>query len=466
MNVRFPVFVLTVVTALGLQPLAAQRPDPTPAGGPLSPSGAATRIEVPYRIRTLDNGLTVILHQDRSAPVVSLNLWYHVGSANERAGRTGLAHLFEHLMFEGSAHVAEGQFDLLLEASGATSNGTTNNDRTTYYIDMPSNALELALYLESDRMTTLLDTMSPERVNGQRDVVKNERRQTYENRPYGLASLELDAMLWPAGHPYSWPTIGHMEDLTAASYDDVVRFFKKYYVPNNASLVIAGDIELERTERLVQKWFGDIPRGAPVDPVAAPPVELAGVKRKTMTDRIRLARLYLAWPTPPQFAPGDAALDATSAILAGGNNSRLYKRLVYDTQMAQDVFAYQASARLGSSFQIIVTAMPGVALSTIQSVIDEELDRLRQQPPEVRELQRVVNQTEASFYRQMERVGSYRGKAEQLNAYHAAGGGPDYFAEDLARFTSLSPSDIQAAVEKWLPTTRRVELMVEPEARR
>jgi zinc protease len=465
MNVRILFCLLTVTIALGLQPLVAQGPQTAASTAPAAAS-SATRIEVPYRLKTLDNGLTLIMHQDRSVPVVSLNLWYHVGSANERAGRTGFAHLFEHLMFEGSGHVAEGQFDVLLEAAGATNNGTTNNDRTTYYIDMPSNALELALYLESDRMATLLDSMSPERVNGQRDVVKNERRQSYENRPYGLASLELDAMIWPAGHPYSWPTIGHMEDLTAASYDDVVAFFKRYYVPNNASLVIAGDIDFERTELLVQKWFGDIPRGAPVEPAVAPPAALAGVNRKTITDRIRLARLYLAWLTPRQFAPGDAALDATSTILAGGRNSRLYKRLVYDTQMAQDVAAYQAAGRLGSSFQIVVTAMPGVPLSTIQGVIDEELERLRQQAPEAHELQRAVNQTEASFYRQTERVGGYMGKAEQLNAYFAAGGGPDFFAEDLARYTSLSPSDIQAAVQRWLPATRRVELSVEPEARR
>jgi zinc protease len=424
------------------------------------------RLEVPYRLLTLENGLTVILHQDRSVPIVSVNLWYHVGSANERRGRTGFAHLFEHLMFEGSGHVREGQFDALLEAAGATNNGTTTNDRTSYYIDMPSNALELALYLESDRMASLLDTMTPAKVDGQRDVVKNERRESYENRPYGLASLELDAMLWPAGHPYSWPTIGNMEDLTAASYDDVAAFFKKYYVPGNASLVVAGDIDFDRTQALVQKWFGDIPRGAPIESVSASPAELTGVTRKTMTDRVRLGRLYLGWLTPRQFAPGDAALDAASSILAGGKNSRLYKRLIYDTQMAQDVSAYQASGVLGSAFQIVATAMPGVPLSAIQAVIDEELARLGREAPELRELQRAVNQTEASFYRQMERVGSYSGKADQLNAYFAAGGGPDFFAEDLARYTALGPSDIQAAVARWLPATRRVELSVEPEERR
>ncbi len=447
--------VLTLTT-----PLVAQTPGPVPQTPP------PAKLQAPYRLFTLDNGLTVILHQDRRVPVVALNLWYHVGSANERPGRTGFAHLFEHLMFEGSKNVPEGQFDALLEAAGATNNGTTSNDRTSYYINMPSNALELALYLESDRMAYLLESMTPERVNGQRDVVKNERRQSYENRPYGIANLELDAMLWPAGHPYSWPTIGHMEDLTAASYDDVVAFFRKYYAPGNASLVIAGDIDVDRTQTLVQKWFGDVPRGEPVEPVSAPKAELTGVTRKTIVDRVRLARMYLGWLTPPQFAPGEAALDVTSSILADGKNSRLYKRLVYDTQMAQDVSAYQAPGALGNSFQLVVTAMPGVDISSIQAIVDEELDRLRREPPSDRELARAVNQIEASFYRQMERVGSYRGKADQMNAYFAAGGGPDFFAEDLARYTSLSPSDVQAAVARWLPAGRRVELTVQPEATR
>src|ERR687898_1295284 len=238
---------------------------------------AQTTLEVRYTHFTLANGLNVILHEDHSVPLVSVNVWYHVGSANERPGRTGFAHLFEHLMFEGSKNVREGEFDTMLEAAGGNNNGSTNNDRTNYVIDVPSNALELALFLESDRMGHLLDTMSPERVNGQRDVVKNERRQSYENRPYGMASLEIDKMLWPPGHPYSWPVIGYMEDLTAASQQDVVEFFQKYYAPNNASLVIAGDIDLDRTRALVEKWFGGFPRGAFVEPIAPPPALLTQV---------------------------------------------------------------------------------------------------------------------------------------------------------------------------------------------
>jgi zinc protease len=257
-----------------------------------------------------------------------------------------------------------------------------------------------------------------------------------------------------------------MADLTAATQQDVVDFFKKYYVPSNASLVIAGDIDLERTPALVEKWFGELPAAPPVEPVAPPPALLTSVKRQTLTDRVTLPRLYLAWLTPRLYAPGDSALDVASSVLAGGKNSRLYKRLVYDTQIAQDVSAFQQSAALGSSFVIMATARPGKTIKEIQVAIDEELNRLRREPPSSREVQRAINQTEASFYRAMERVGGYSGKADRLNAYYAAGGGPDYFAEDLARYTSLSPSDVQSAVVNWLPADRRVELIVQPEAKR
>jgi zinc protease len=459
---------LALLVVLTVAPLAAQSTSaPTPAASSsTSASTAPLLLEVPYRQFRLANGLNVILHRDASVPVAAVNVWYHVGSANERPGRTGFAHLFEHLMFDGSAHVKEGEFDTLLEGAGGNNNGSTSTDRTNYVIDVPASALELALFLESDRMAYLLETMTPARVDGQRDVVKNERRQSYENRPYGMASLELDRMLWPANHPYSWPTIGHMEDLTAASHDDVVQFFKTYYAPNNASVVIAGDIDLDRTRTLVEKWFGEIPRGADVEPVAPPAAWLTGVKRQTLTDQVRLPRLYLAWLTPRMFAPGDAALDVVSSVLAGGKNSRLYKRLVYDTQIAQDVSAFQQSGALGSTFQITATARPGHTVDEMQRAIDEEIERLRRSPPDAREVQRAVNQIEASFYRRIERVGGFGGKADQLNAYFFAGGSPDFFAEDLARYTSLSATDVQSATVRWLPADRRVELVVEPEAKR
>src|SRR4030095_8648399 len=291
---RMRVRILLILLALLTVPLGAQTPAP---------------LQVPYQQFKLANGLNVILHRDSSVPVVAVNMWYYVGSANEKQGRTGFAHLFEHLMFEGSKHVPEGQVDILLESAGGNNNGSTTNDRTNYVIDVPSNALELALFLESDRMAYLLDTMTPQRVDGQRDVVKNERRQSYENQPYGMASIEIDKMLWPANHPYNWPTIGYMEDLTAASQSNVEEFFKKYYVPNNASLVIAGDIDIPRTKALVEKWFNEIPRGAEVEPIAPPAAILTGVQKKTLTDRVSLPRLYLPWLSPRVYAPGDAALD-------------------------------------------------------------------------------------------------------------------------------------------------------------
>lgn len=458
---------LLVVATLSLLPrlIAAQ-----PAAGPRPPA----RIDIPYSLFTLDNGLTVIVHEDHSVPLVSVNVWYHAGSGREKPGRTGFAHLFEHLMFEGSAHVKEGEFDTLLEANGGNNNGSTNSDRTNYWIDVPSNAVELALFLESDRMGTLLDVMSPARVDGQRDVVKNERRQSYENAPYGMADIVLGEMLYPKGYPYHWPTIGYMEDLTAASYDDVVEFFRKYYAPNNASLVIAGDIDAARAKELARKWFGEIKRGEPVPPFDAPQPVLNATARRTLTDRVQLPRLYLAWLTPGQFRPGDAALDLVSQILAGGKNSRLYKRLVYEMQIAQDVAAFQASSALSSSFQIVVTprldrkdgksVAPQEAVDEVLRVVDEELERLRRDPADAREMERAVNQAEASFYSAIEAVGGFGGKADRLNAYYVATGDPDYFNEDLSRYRALSGSDVQATVIRFLPKDPRVELTVLPES--
>ncbi|HET9704903.1 MAG TPA: pitrilysin family protein [Vicinamibacterales bacterium] len=419
-------------------------------------------LSVPNTQFTLPNGLNVILHRDSSVPVVAVNLWYHVGSGHERPGRTGFAHLFEHVMFEGSTHVPEGAFDEWLEAAGANNNGSTNVDRTNYYIDLPSNALDLALFLESDRLGYLLDDKAPDKINGQRDVVKNEKRSSYDNQPYGQAFLELPALLYPPGHPYSWSTIGSMDDLTAASFEDVARFFRTYYVPNNASLVIAGDIDLAETRKLVEKWFSDVPRGKDVPKLAPPTPVLDGVKRKTLTDRVQLPRLYLAWHTPALLQPGDAELDIVSNLLTGGKNSRLYRRLVYDMQIAQDVSAFQQSQALGSNFLIIATARPGQTLDKLQAVIDEELDRLRAAAPEAREMQRALNQVEANFFRSMERVGGFGGKADQLNSYYKATGTPDYFAKDLARYRAVTAAGVKGVVEKYLPKDRRVELSIVP----
>src|SRR4051794_16909954 len=434
----------------------------------LPPSlGAQTpAIQLPYTQFTLPNGLHVILHEDHSVPVVSVNVWYHVGSGRERPGRTGFAHLFEHLMFMGSGHVKPGEFDSWLETAGGTNNGSTENDRTNYFINVPANALELALFLESDRMGYLLESMTPQTVDAQRDVVKNERRQSYENRPYGMAELALGEMLFPEGHPYHWPVIGYMPDLTAASYEDVVAFFKKYYAPSNASLVVAGDIDTAAARKLVEKWFGDVKAGPQVEPATIPGVALTSVQKKTITDRVQLPRVYLAWLTPRHFEPGDAALDVVADVLAGGKNSRLYKRLVYDMQVAQNVSASQQSQMLSSSFQIVATPRPGHTVAELQTVIDEEIRKLQREGPTQHELERSVNQIESSFYNRMERVGGFGGKADQLNAYYTATGDPDWFNEDLSRYRALSIGDITAAAAQFLPLDKRVELTVEPAAAR
>jgi zinc protease len=450
---RLSIGVVLAATAL-LVPVAAQQP-----AGP-----TAGRLTVPYEMFRLPNGLNVILHEDHSVPQVAVNVWYHAGSAREKPGRTGFAHLFEHLMFEGSGHVKEGLFDTLLEAAGGSNNGSTTEDRTNYYETLPSNALDLALYLESDRMGYLLDVVTPQMVDSQRDVVKNERRQSYENAPYGKAFLRMTELLFPKDHPYHWPVIGYMEDLTAATHDDVTEFFRKYYAPGNASLVIAGDINPADARKKVETWFSDVKPGAPVEPLKVPAAELTGVIRETLTDQVQLPRIYLAWLTPGLLKPGDGELDVVSGILSGGKNSRLYKRLVYELQIAQDVSATQNSSRESSIYTIIVTARPSQdppaqVLARLTAVVDEELEKLRNAPPTARELERVKNSIEASFLGGIETVA---GKADKMNAYFMATGNPDYFAEDLGRYQALDVTDIQAAIRRWLPADRRLELSIVP----
>ena len=445
--------VLGVTACLATVPVAAQqRPKP---------------ITVPYQMFTLANGLTVILHEDHSVPLVSVNVWYHVGSANEKPGRTGFAHLFEHLMFEGSKNVKEGMFDSLLEAAGGGNNASTYEDKTNYYIDVPSNSLDLALYLESDRMGYLLDIVTEGTVNGQRDVVKNERRQSYENAPYGMAEVRIPELMYPKNHPYRWPVIGYMEDLTAASAEDVREFFRKYYAPQNASLVIAGDINPAEARKKVEYWFADVKPGKSADPIEVPPVVLPGIVKDTLTDQVQLPRLSLVWVSPALYTPGDAELDVVASILTGGKNSRLYKRLVYELQVAQSVTAFQASANLGSQFRIDITARPSKeppaqVLEKLKALVDEEIAKLRSTPPTDREVQRVLNQTESSFYSRMERIGSFGGKADQLNGYLVQAGNPDWFNEDLSRYLALQPNDIRAAVSRWLVPDKRIELSVVP----
>ena len=449
---RRPLLAAILVTTLAASP-----------GAQSAGTGTGPRLEVPFTQFTLPNGLHVILHEDHTVPLLTVNVWYNAGSAREKPGRTGFAHLFEHLMFMGSKHAKYGDFDQMLEAAGGTNNASTSEDRTNYYIDVPSNALDLALFLESDRMAYLIDAMSPKTVDAQRDVVKNERRQSYENAPYGMSSIEIAELVYPKGHPYRWPVIGYMEDLTAASYEDVVDFFRTYYQPANASLVIAGDIDPVKARAAVEKWFGELKPGtAPLTPIDYPRPNLTEVKKKTIQDRVQLSRLYLTWVTPAHFAPGDAELDVLSGVLAGGKNSRLYKRLVYDLQIAQDVIAFQASRALNSEYQIIVTARPGAAIDRIRGIVDEEIAKIQRDAPSEREFRRSLNQIESSFYDRMERVGGFGGVGDQLNGYYVAAGNPGYFNEDLARYRALSAADITAAAARFLPLNKRVELIVEP----
>lgn len=421
-----------------------------------------TALRVPYERFVLPNGLNVILHEDHTTPTISVNVWYHVGSASEKPGRTGFAHLFEHIMFEGSKNVPEGAFDEWLEAAGGNNNGSTTPDRTNYYEDLPTSALELALFLESDRMGFLLDAMSPEKVDGQRDVVKNERRQSYENRPYGLAFPTLGENLYAPDHPYHWPTIGYMHDLSAASYEDVVEFYQKYYTPANASLVIAGDIDSRSVKPLVEKWFSDVQGRPQASPQAVPPAYLNEEKRLVMEDRVQLPRLHLAWLTPPMFAPGDAEMDLVANVLAGGKNSRLYRRLVYELQIAQEVTAFQNSGGLSSAFMIITTARSGHTLAELEKVVQEEINRLKTEAPQRRELERAVNQYEAGFLGSLELVSR---KADMLNSYFMRTGNPDYFNEDLARYKAIAPEDLRSAVMTWLRNDARVILSVVPAGR-
>jgi len=423
-------------------------------------------VYIPYTQFTLANGLDVIVHRDASLPVVSVNVWYHVGSKNERPGRTGFAHLFEHIMFEGSQHVPEGEFDNLLEGAGGLNNGSTSNDRTNYWENVPSNALELALWLEADRMGFLLQTMTQDKLDVQRDVVKNERRESVDNQPYGAAFETVYENLYPADHPYHWPVIGSMDDLTAATLDDVKGFFRTYYAPNNASLAIAGDVNEQQVRRLVEKYFGPIPAGPPVPPVSMPDATFTSDRRVVLEDDVQLPRLYVAWHSPRIYTDGDAAMDVLSSVLADGKTSRLYKRLVYDEQIAQDVSAFQNSQELAGSFWIVATAKPDVKLGDLESALREELERVASDGVRSVEVERAVNGVETSFVRSLERVGGFGGKADRLNEYHFFAGSPGFVRRDLARYQEVDTADVSAAARDYLVARHAVWLSVVPRGRR
>ena len=418
--------------------------------------------EIPHVKVTLDNGLQVIVHEDRHCPIVAVNLWYHVGSKNERPGRTGFAHLFEHLMFEGSAHHPDGYFRPLQEA-GAAVNGSTSNDRTNYWEVVPRGALERALWMESDRMGHLLPALTQEKLDNQRDVVLNERRQRYENQPYGLASLVQYAAHYPPNHPYHWPVIGSVEDLRAAHLDQVREFFAAYYHPANASLVVAGDVAVDEAIERVEAYFGDIPAGSPPAPVVPPVVDpRARSASLRLEDRVELPRLYLTWMSPALYAEDDAELDLASGILSGGKSSRLYRAVLHDRQLATDVSAHQYSQELAGVFGIVATAAPDQTLDELDRVIGAEVERLAAEGPTDDELDRVRQQVEANFARRRESIGGFGGRSDLLNTYNVLAGTPDYLAQDLARYAGATREGVAAAVARWLDPAARIALSIVP----
>ena len=421
--------------------------------------------EIPHVKVTLDNGLDVIVHEDHHCPIVAVNVWYHVGSKNERPGRTGFAHLFEHLMFEGSAHHDSGYFRPLQEAGG-TLNGSTSTDRTNYWEVVPRGALERALWMESDRMGYLLPALTREKLDTQRDVVLNERRQSYENRPYGFASMILMAAHYPADHPYHWPTIGWPEDVRAADLDDVRAFYATYYHPANASLAIAGDVTAGDAIRAARAHFEELPAGPPPPPAASPPPARDRAAALLLEDRVESPRLYLGWSAPPLFGPGDAELDLAATVLAGGKSSRLHRALLQDRRLATDVSAHQHSLEIAGQFNVVATAAPGRTLVEIEAVVSAEIARLAADGPTAAELERARNLIEADFAWQRQSVGGFGGRSDQLNAYNVHAGTPAYVAADFDRYLQATVESVAAAVSGRLRAGSRVALSVVPAGRR
>jgi zinc protease len=421
-------------------------------------------MQIPFSKRTLANGLEVVVHEDHQLPMVAVNVWYHVGSKNEQPGRTGFAHLFEHLMFEGSEHHDHGYFPPLQRAGGVL-NGSTNADRTNYWEVVPTGALDLALWMESDRMGYLLPALTDRKFNNQRDVVLNERRQNYENRPYGLAGIALSSALFPPDHPYHWPTIGSADDLRAASIDDVRDFFKTYYHPGNASLSLAGDLEIDQAFELAEEYFGELAPGPAVQRVRAP-ARLAEGATLLLEDRVELPRLYLAWHSPAMFAAEDAELDIAADVLAHGKTSRLYKTLVYERRVATDVSAYQQSREMSGMFQVACTAAAGIPLTELETAIRAAIGQLAGDGVTDAELERGLAQTEAQFVYRLQTIGGFGGKSDQLNAYNTFVGDPGYFDRDRQRYINVTGKGVAAAVSAWLVKAPSVSLSVVPLGRR
>jgi zinc protease len=457
------VAVAFVCLFAGSNLLFAQAPKaPAKAPGKAAPRVAAKPApadlpRLPFETFTLSNGLKVILHEDHRLPMVAVNIWYHVGPANEEQGRTGFAHLFEHMMFQGSRYVPGDSHIKLLEAAGASDvNGTTDFDRTNYFQTLPSHQLELALWLESSRMGWLLDKLDLANLSNQQDVVRNERRQGVENQPYGIVEEAMFHALFPKGHPYYADVIGSHQDIQAAKLGDVKNFFRLYYAPNNASLAIVGDFDKLATRRLVEKYFGPLKRGAAVPPITATTPPITSERRVVVTDKVEIPRLYMAWITPPIYKKGDAEADVAAEVLGDGKSSRLYKKLVYDKQIAQDVSVQNQSLILGSVFEITATARPGHSLAEIESVVDDELAKFRADGPNPDEVERARNQIETRIVQGLETLGGFGGVADRLNRYNHYLGTPDYLAQDILRYRALTPADVKAIAQQYLKPAARV----------
>ena len=437
-------FVLLLMVSVSVFSLGAQ-----------APAGDIPKLDVEKY--TLPNGLEVILSEDHRVPLVGVDIWYHVGPAHEAPGRTGFAHLFEHMMFQGSKHIENDAHFKLLAGGGATGvNGTTGFDRTNYFETMPSNQLELALWLESDRMGYLLETVDQAKLTNQQDVVRNERRQSTENRPYGIVQEAWFKALFPAGHPYHGVIIGSHADIQAAKLDDVRDFFRQYYAPNNATIAIAGDIDKAATRKLIEKYFGTLKRGPEVPPVKVQTPVITSERRIVVEDRVELPRILIGWITPAFFKEGDADADIAGSILGQGRVSRLYKTLEYDKQIAQNVTAYQYSTLLGSVFGIEATARPGHTLQELEAVINEEVETLRTKGPTVAEVERARNVIETQIFNGLQLVGGFGGVADQLNLYNHYTGNPDYLAQDIGRRRKVTPESVRQFAQRYLAPNARV----------
>jgi predicted Zn-dependent peptidase len=458
--------VVTLLIAPALPALAQKG-----KGGAKAPAAAARSAKggapvlppLKYTQFFLPNGMRVIFHEDHSTPVVGVNVWYHVGSKNESPGRTGFAHLFEHMMFQGFKGYDLDYIPVIQEIGGAI-NGSTTQDRTNYWELVPSNFLEMALFMEAGRMGNLLEAMTETKLANQRDVVKNEKRQRIDNQPYGQATYKINEAMYPEGHPYRWPVIGSMEDLSAASIDDVKSFFRRYYVPNNASLVIAGDFDPKEARAWVEKYFGPIPKGEEITrPQAAQP-RLDREVREQIDDRVQFPRLYVAWHSVPQFSKDEAAIDLLTSILGGGKSGRLYKALQYgENQIAQQVSLFNNTSEIAGLVQLVAQPRPGHTLEEIEKVVFAEIEKIKAQPPTPEEMERVYNAREASFIYGMQTVGSFGGKDDQLNSYATFLKDPGFFEKDLARYRAVTAADVQRVARQYL-TDKRYVLSVVPRA--